>query len=435
MLDDFLIILALVIANGLFAGAEIAVLTIRRSRLAELMDRGSRGARAVQALRDHPERFLATVQVGITVIGVASAAYGGEFIAGRLAGTLRRHGLGSWSEELAFVLVVGFVSYFALVVGELVPKSLALRHADRYSVLVGRPLLFVAAVMRPLVWFLTASSNLVLRLFGDRTTFTETRLSREELQELVAEAAKTGSIDAPSGEIASRAIGFGEVTVGELMVPRHEIVALPRRAAADEVQRVLLEQGHSRMPVYDPGPERIIGYVIAKDILALAWQPGLVILDDITRPVTFVPETARAADVLRTLQRGHTQLAIVLDERGELAGLVTAEDLVEELVGEIFSEQEAEPITRAADGTALVRGTVAIRELNRELGVELPESDEFATVAGLVISLGGWIPKPGTKFRAADGTELEVVEATSRRVTVVRVIPPRPSADSDSGTE
>ena len=320
MLGDLLIVFALILGNGLFAGAEIALLTIRKTRVQELVDKGSSGAQAVKALRDKPERFLATVQIGITVISAASAVYGGEVTSYRLAAWLARAGAGRFAEELAFTAVVAIISYLSLIVGELVPKSLALRQAERYALFMARPILWVSQVMRPLVWFLTGSSNIVLRLFGDRTSFTEARLSREELQELVEEAAETGSLDAPSSEIAARAIGFGDVRVAELMVPRSEIVALPRRAPAAEVQRVLLEQGHSRMPVYDDSLDRVGGYVIAKDILALAWQTDLVILEDILRPVHFVRSPTKAADVRRELQRRRMQIAIVLDEQDAVAG-------------------------------------------------------------------------------------------------------------------
>ncbi|MFH0899585.1 MAG: hemolysin family protein [Pseudomonadota bacterium] len=434
MLSDLLIVLILILVNGLFSGAEIAILTVRKTRLNELVEQGHSGAQAVKTLRDRPERFLATVQIGVTVVGASSAAYGGGFITGRLASILTQIGIGpQYAGEVAFAVVVASISYLSLVLGELVPKSLALRHADKYATSIGKPLLWLSSAIRPLVWLLTTSSNAVLRLFGDKTSFTEARLSREELQELVEEAAKTGSIDPRSSEIASRAIGFGEVTVEELMVPRSEMVALPRRAPADEVKRVLLEEGHSRMPVFDESLDNIVGYVIAKNILALAWEQPLVALDDILRPVFFVPETARAVDVLRELQQRKMQLAIVIDEHGSVAGLVTAEDLVEELVGEILSEHEPDQIRREPDGTALVQGTVPIREVNRELDLELPEGEDWTTIAGLVLTLTGVVPQQGKRITIQDGTILEVVEATSQQVVRVRVRPvsqpPQPGED------
>jgi putative hemolysin len=418
MLGDLLIVFILIAINALFAGAEIAVLTTRKTRVAELVEAGSGGARAVAKLRDRPERFLATVQVGITVVSATSAAYGGEYIAARLSTELS--GLGRWAEEISLALVVALVSYLSLVIGELVPKSLALRHAERYAVFIGRPLLWLSQLMRPLIWLLTASSNAVLRVFRDRTSFTESRLSREELRELVEEAGKTGEVDRPSSEIAARALEFGQVTVAELMVPRTAIAALPRQAPAPEIKRLLLEEGHSRMPVYEGSVDKIIGYVIAKDVLSLLWNQPLVILDDILRPPRFVPKGARAGDVLRELQRSRAQLAIVLDEHGTVAGLITIEDLVEDLVGEILSEDEPEHVRVEADGTIVAEGDVSIRELDRRFDLHLPEGP-WTTIAGLVIGQAGWMPQAGARFTLPDGTILTVTRVTEQRIEQVKI--------------
>lgn len=378
------------------------------------------------SLRGHPERFLATVQIGITVVGAAAAAFGGATLSERLADLLRRAGLGGSADEVAFALVVAGISYLSLVLGELVPKSLALRHSERYALAIARPLKGLAWLARPLIWLLTASSNVVLRIFGDRTTFTEARLSPDELQQLVEEAAKTGSLDPRAGEIASRAFDFGELTVDMVMVPRSEIVALRRHAKADEVRRILLEEGHSRMPVYEGNLDNIVGYVIAKDVLALSFEKDLLVLEDILRPAYFVPETMLAVDCLKELQKRRIQMAIVVDEQGSVAGLVTIEDLVEEIVGEIFSEYEeiVELVRREAAGTYLVQGQAQIRDVNRQTGLELPEGDEFSTVAGLCIHLAGWIPQAGARLKTPDGTTLEVVDASPRRVRLVRIHPP-----------
>jgi putative hemolysin len=274
----------------------------------------------------------------------------------------------------------------------------------------------------------------VLKIFGDRTTFTESRLSPEELQQLVEEAARSGSLDPRAGEIASRAFDFGNLDVSEVMLPRREIVALRKQATPDEVQRLLLEEGHSRMPVYDGTLDNVVGYVIAKDVLALAWERHLIVLADIMRPAYIVPETSRAVDVLHDMQKRRTQMAIVVDEQGSVAGLVTIEDLVEELVGEIFSEHEAvvENIKREPQGTALVQASAPIREVNRALDLELQEGANYSTIAGLCIEIAGWLPQTGAKLKARDGTLLEVVDASTRRVRLVRIHPPPKPPDGES---
>ncbi|MBK7534858.1 MAG: HlyC/CorC family transporter [Myxococcales bacterium] len=434
MASELLIIVALMLANGLFAGAEIAVLSIRKTRLQEFVRRRDRRALAVKSLRDHPERFLATVQIGITVVGTAAAAFGGAKMSKSLTPTCEAMGFGDYSDEVAFGAVIALLSVLGLVLGELVPKSLALRFSDQYAFFVARPMLSLARVMRPLVWFLTAASNLVLRFFGDRTTFTEARLSKDELQQLVEEAAKTGSVDPRASEIASRALGFGEVTVAEVMVPRTRVVALRRGAPADEVQRVILEQGHSRMPIYDGNMDNIVGYVVARDVLALAWEKGLILLEDILRPPYKVQEGTHAVDLLRDMQRHRTQMAVVVDDSGGLAGLVTIEDLIEELVGDIFSEDDVPEsfVTREPGGTALAQGWAAVRKVNRELHLDLPVGRDQTTIAGLCMSLAHAIPQAGERLSTEDGTVLEIIEASARRVRKVRI---HPVARREDGSE
>ena len=424
MTSELLIVLALVLANGLFAGAEIAVLSVRKTRVQEGVNQGKRGARAVQALRDQPERFLATVQVGITIVGSAAAVFGGSNIAAKLTPVLHDAGLGEHARDVALVIVVIAISFLSIVLGELVPKSIALRYSGAYAFFISRPLLALAKLARPIVWFLTACSNLVLRLFRDRTSFTESRMSRDELQQLVEEAATAGSVDPRSSEIASRALEFGDVSVSEVMVRRDRIAGISKHATADEVRQVILEEGHSRMPVYDRDLDRVIGYVTARDVLALVWEQGLVVLDDIVRPLFAVPLTARINVVLREMQARRIQIAIVVDEHGGTAGMVTIEDLIEELVGDIVGEHDApadEIVRRESDDTSLVAGWVPVRKVNRVLDTALPIGRHSMTMAGLCMTLALAIPSVGTKLRAPDGTVLEIVDSSPRRVRMVRV--------------
>ncbi|MGH7820032.1 MAG: hemolysin family protein [Candidatus Binatia bacterium] len=427
----------LIVVNGLFAGAEIALLTLRQSRLQQLLETKPRRARAVHLLRSEPERLLATVQVGITLVGATAAAFGGASLARDLADVLAQVPfLEPLAADLALALVIIGISYLSLVIGELVPKSLALRYADRYALLAGRPLLLVSSVMKPLVWILTSSSNVLLRPFGDRVTFTESRLSPEELRQLVEEAAKTGSLDTESGKIASRALEFGELTAADVMIPRSRIDAIPRNAPPEQVKALLLETGHSRMPVYEGSLDNIVGYITAKDVLALAWEGQLIVLEDLIRQAYFVPETGSAPKLLKELQARRAALALVVDEHGGISGLVTLEDLIEELVGEIFSEHDApeELIRRDPDGSALVRAHAPIRDVNRELSLELPEGDTFSTIGGLCLQLAGRIPQRGTRLETADGHQLEIVESSPRAVRLVRVTPRPPKVVEASST-
>jgi putative hemolysin len=431
--SELLIVVGLLMANGLFAGAEIAVLSVRKTRLREFIRRKDKRALAVKTLRDHPERFLATVQICMTTVGTAAAAFGGARMEHDLEPAMARIGLGAGA-SLAVVII--FVTFLELVIGELVPKSLALRYSDSYSFFVARPLKWLSGILRPIVWLLTVVSNIFLRFFGDRTTFAEARLSRDELQQLVEEAAKTGSVDPRASEIASRALGFGEVTVAEVMVPRNRVVALRHGAPPEEVQRVILEEGHSRMPVYENNIDSIVGYVVARDVLALAWEKGLVVLADILRPAHKVPESTRALDLLREMQRRRTQMAIVVDDNGGLSGLVTTEDLIEELVGDIMSEDDVpeQYFTREPAGTILVQGWAAVRKVNRDLHLDLPVGKDRTTIAGLCMSLAQAIPQAGEKLTTDNGTVLEVIEASARRVRRVRIHPVAQSDDAAAET-
>jgi putative hemolysin len=389
----------------------------------------------VLALRHEPERFLATVQVGITVVGATAAAFGGATVAVRIEPWIARvPGVGHYAEGIALGLVVALVSFLSIVLGELVPKSLALRSAEPFALAVARPLQGLAWLARPVIWLLTRSSNLLLAPFGDRTTFTEARMSVDELTQLVESATRTGALHQDAAEIASRALEFGDLTAADVMVPRNRIHALRRNATEDELRRFLLEEGHARIPVYEGTLDNVVGYVVAKDLVGLLFERQLIVLDDLVRPAYFTPETARAVAVLREMQRRRVHLAIVVDEHGGVSGLVTLEDLVEELVGEIVGEAREEEalVRREPSGSALVRGDAPIREVNRELDLDLEEHETFSTVAGLAIHLAGGIPQKGARLTAQDGTLIEVVDANPRVVRSLRLTP-RPAAQGTLG--
>ncbi len=416
----------LLIGNGIFSGSEIALVSVRKTRLDQLVAEKRGGAAAAKWLRGNPEQFLATVQIGVTLMGTLAGAYGGASLAKYFVPLARDiPWLQESADELALVAVVIIISYLELVVGELVPKSLALRAADRVSLLVSRPMLVLSWIARPAVWLLTASSNAVLRLFGDRTNFTESRLSPGEIQQLVDEAAEAGSVDPAAGEIASRAIDFAELTAAQVMVPRQRVVGIPRRATPEQIRQIVLEHGRTRMPVFEDLIDNVVGYVTIRDLMAFFVDQQLLVLDDALRPAFMVPETMRAVDLLGEMRGRRVQLAIVVDELGAMSGIVTLEDLVEELVGEITSEHEdleSPAFQREAGGSAIVRGDTPIRDVNREFELELREGETWSTIAGLVLELAGRIPLTGSSYET-DGVTLEVVAATPRQVKRVRIIP------------
>lgn len=422
---ELAVLVALVLLNGVLAGAEIALVTVRASRIEELASRGRGAARAVQRLRADPERFLATVQVGITVVGVTAGAFGGATLGGDLARVLERvPWLERQAEPLAFALAVALITYLSIVVGELVPKSMALRHAEAYALRVARPLELLARVGRPAVWLLSVSSNAILRLFGDRTDFLEARLSAEELRKLVDRASRQGEVHPQAGEIASRALELSGLTAADVMVHRRYLVAVPFDATPEEVRQVFLSSGHKRIPVYRGMFEDVVGYLSLRDVFQSLQEGGDHGVAELLRPAQLVPETLGASDLLRQMLRTRQHLALVVDEHGGVAGLVTLEDLLEELVGEIDSEHSSvyERIRREPDGAATVLGETPLRDLNRALGVRMAPPREGSTLNALLVELaGGRIPERGERFAASDGTQLEVLEASARRVRQARV--------------
>jgi putative hemolysin len=299
------------------------------------------------------------------------------------------------------------------MVGELVPKSLALRAPERFAMLVAAPLSLLSTLSRPLVWLLTSSSNLVLRPLGDRTTFSESRLSPDELQQLVEESGTAGALHPCSADIASRAIDLGRLKASALMVPRPRVVALDRRASADEVRAVLQRTPHARYPVYEGTIDVVRGYVLAREV-AEALLEGRCSLDALVRPMAFVPASKPALDLLRQLQASKQQLAILVDEHGGTEGLVTVEDIAEELLGEILEETEVLRVTawRAADGALVALGEAPLHEVERLVGVPLPPAGDLTTVAGLLTHQLHRLPVAGDRVALSPRVEAEVV-ATS----------------------
>jgi putative hemolysin len=432
MLEELLFILALILFNGIFAGAEIAVVTMRQSRVNELAESGSRAGLALRELRGNPEAFLSTVQIGITVVGASAAALGGASFTEKLVPLIERVPLlAPRAEVLALTLVVALISFLSIVLGELVPKSLALRASEGYARIAATPLLWLSWIVRPAVWFLVKSSNLVLRAFGDTTSFTESRHSLEELRGLVDEASQHGSLPEEAGDIASRALEFAELRASDVMIHRRFVVGISEDADAAAVRKVMLENGHRRTPVFRGSLDHVVGYVSWRDMLQRVWDGVAIDLQQMIRPCTFVPESAPAPELLETMRSQRLSLVVVVDEHGGMSGILTVEDLLEELVGEIVSEHDPAPtnlVQHQADGSALIPGTVAIRDVNRELEIEIDETEEWTTIGGLCIELaGGRIPRTGESFTAGDGSRIEIVEATIRRVRMVRIHPAKPA--------
>lgn len=426
VVGELLVILLLVVLNGLFVAAEIALVTIRRSRVDQLIDEGDRRAIRVRRLIEDPGRFLAVIQLGITFVGFLASAFAAISLARALASAFDRLGLGAdLATGLALVLVTLFLSLFTIVFGELVPKSLALAHPDRVALVVAGPVDLLGRLFGPVVGVLAGITRSVVRPFGIEVT-KEARISAEELKLIVERGGEQGILEAEEEQMIHAVIELGDRRLHEVMVPRPDIVALPAEATIDEAVEVIVREGHSRIPVYEESIDEVIGILYAKDLLPIlkdgAERPPL---RSILRTPVFVPESMPIDDLLHELQRRKVHLAIVLDEYGGTAGLVTIEDLLEEIVGEIQDEYDVEEplVVRLSPDEARMDGRVSIEELEETFDVELDleDRDEYDTLGGLIFHRLGELPEPGD--RIVVGPLTMTVESTDgRRVGKVLVV-------------
>jgi putative hemolysin len=426
MNEPLLIVLAIVVmllGNGLFSGSEIAIISARRSRIDRLAEQGSRAAGRVRELQDNIDRFLATVQIGVTVFGTLAGVLGGLLVSRYLEPQLA---LGPIARFLPPALVasgavgIGIV-YVELVLGELVPKALALRYSERIALIVSGPFLMMFRASRYLVEFLAASTRLSLRLVGVRDAGARTFVSEEEIKHLVKEGRQQGVLDQTEMEFIHSVFEFNDMPVRKVMVPRPKVFALDADTEPSQVGALIVESGFSRIPAYEGSLDNVIGVVYVKDALRLLEKRQPVVIRKILHPVHLVPETKKVAELLKELQKRRSHLAIVVDEHGSLSGLVTLEDLIEQIVGEIQDEYDWEerPVERLRDGSIVVEGTVPASQLREAHGIPLPEG-EFETVAGFLLERLGRVPRGGELVQDA-GYRFTVVDVEKNRISKVKI--------------
>jgi putative hemolysin len=417
-------IFLLLLGNGFFSGSEIAIISARRSQIETLIAQGSRAARCVKDLQDNMDRFLATVQIGVTLCGTLAGVLGGYLASRHLDPLFERSMLAAYfppAVEAAFVVGVGIV-YVELILGELVPKALALRFSETVALLVAPPLRFLARISRLAVVFLTASTRVVLRLCGVKEIGPRTVVSEEEIKHMIRQGGQQGVLGQTEMELIHSVFEFADMPVKKVMVPRPKIFALDAATPPSEVGRLIVESGFSRIPVYEGSVDNIVGLVYVKDALRLLEKRQPVVLRKILHPVHFVPETKKVGLLLKELQKRRSHMALVIDEHGSVTGLVTLEDIIEEIVGEIQDEYDWEerPVERLRDGSLVVEGTLPAAELRESFHIPLPESGEFETVAGFMLDRLGSVPKGG-EVVTVDDYRLTVVDVEKNRISKVKV--------------
>jgi putative hemolysin len=435
-LPELGLIVILVLLNGIFSATEIALVTLRRSRIQQLIDEGNRGAVRVMHLKTNPGRFLAVIQIGINFLGFLASAFAAVSLVDGAADVLAQFGpLANAAQGIALVVVTILLTLFTIVFGELVPKQIGLAHAERVTLSTARLMEFLGALLGPLVGFLTVVTRYVSRLFRADVPADE-RISSEELRLIIEQGGEQGILEAEEEQMIHAVIELGDQRVHEVMVPRTSMVSLAADATIGDAIDSIVSEGHSRIPVFEGSIDEIVGIVYAKDLLPFlkANAPDPPPLRSLLRTPVFVPESMSVDDLLHELQRRKVHIAIVLDEYGGTAGLVTIEDLLEEIVGEIQDEyDEEEPmIVRLSDDEARVDGRAAVDDLAElfETPVPLEDEDEYDTVGGLIYHRIGGVPKPGDQV-SLDGLTLTVESTDGRRVSKVLVVRSR----EESGPE
>ncbi len=435
-ITELLVIAVLTVIEGFFVAAEIALVSIRRSRVEQLAEEGDPGARRVRRLLKEPGRFLAVCQLGLTFIGFFASAYAAVSLSDQLTTLLAGAGMDPGTAKgIALVVVTILLALFTIVFAELVPKTLALANAERFAIALSLPIEFLARALGPVVRFLTWVTNGIVRLFGAKVTM-EAQITAEELRLIVERGGEQGVLEAEEEQMINAVIELGDRRVHEVMVPRIAMVTLAASATLDEAIDTVIEQGHSRVPVYEGTVDEVVGILYAKDLLpflkgSVDERPSL---RSILRTPVFVPESMTVDDLLHELQRRKVHLAVVLDEYGGTAGLVTIEDLIEEIVGEIQDEyDEEEPlIVRISDDEARIDGRAAIDDLEElfDTSLGLDDEDQYDTVGGLIYHRIGGVPKPGDRI-AVDGLSLTVETTDGRRVGKVLVTREQVETDPD----
>ncbi|KIZ47333.1 MULTISPECIES: hemolysin family protein [Rhodopseudomonas] len=414
---EFAIVIVLIVVNGLLSMSELAIVSSRPGRLTVLVQRNVPGAGQALALASEPGKFLSTVQIGITLVGVLSGAFSGATLGLRLTDWLGEHGVPSATADiLGFGLVVTLITYATLIVGELVPKQVALRDPEAVAVKVAPAMAWLAKLSLPLVFVLDISGRAILKLLGQGGA-TEDRVSEDEIHTLVREAETAGVLEPGEKEMIAGVMRLGDRPVGAVMTPRPEVDLIDLTDSWDEVCEILRDSPHSRLPATDGDRDDPIGIIQAKDVLGAYLRGEKPDLRSLVRDAPVIPSSADARDVLATLRKASVHMGLVYDEYGAFEGVVTTADILESIVGAFSTEQgPAEPaFVRRDDGSYLVSGWMPVDEFGDLLPVPVPVHRDYHTVAGLVLQHFGALPGVGDRFDY-QGWRFEILDLDGRRI-------------------
>ena len=422
---DVAIIVALVLVNGVFAMSELAIVSARRPRLQAMLNSGKKGAAAVLKLQEDPGRFLSSVQIGITGIGVLAGAYSGEALGSPLAAYVALLGFSAeTAQTIGFTLAIVATTYVSLIIGELVPKQIALRNPEPVAVLAAPPMILLARFTAPLVWLLDASSGAIFRLIGLKRE-SEEHVTAEELHLIVAEASKSGVIEESERAIISGVVRLADQPVRNVMTPRTDVDWINIDAEPETIRAALLATPHTRLPIAEGNVEAIIGIVQARDVMTALLRGDAVDLRALSRPVSIVPDQVDAMDALEMLRKADVPMVMVHDEYGHFEGIVTPADLLSAIAGEFASDIDLydEPmVVEREDGSLLVSGQMPIDNLADRLDMTLPEDRDYATVAGFSLWAFKHLPQVGEYFEE-QGWRFEIDDLDGRKIDKLLLTP------------
>ncbi len=434
--SDVAVLVGLIIINGLFSMSELAIVSARPARLKVAAEKGKSGAKMALHLASDPGKFLSTVQIGITLVSIFAGAYSGASLGGPTAERFSAWGMpAQYSDDAGFAAVIALTTYLSLVIGELVPKQVALRHAETIAILAALPMSIVAKVAAPLVWLLDVSSSLLLTLLRVKRSG-ENEVTAEELHMIIAEATSSGVIEEDERAIMTGIMRLADRPVRELMTPRNEIDTIDRRASEDDVRAMLKSSPHSLWPVVDGAPDAVCGVVKVLDLQRALLAGKKIQVARLMRKAEILPDQLDAMDALKLLQQSDVSMAMVHDEYGHLEGIVTPADLLSAIVGNFASHQDEgdEPmIVMREDGSLLLSGALPVDALRARLGIDISEDRDYATAAGFVLSVLKRLPREGEHFNE-QGWRIEIVDMDGRRIDKLLASQIAPPAAQDASS-
>ncbi|MBE0426795.1 MAG: HlyC/CorC family transporter [Nitrospirae bacterium] len=421
---DIVLIFVFILLNGFFAAAEIAVVTARRTRIKQLIDEGRKNAAILKRLREEPDKFLATIQIGVTLAVALASVISGALAHKVLKPVLKNvpiPAIAISSDAIAIGVAAIIITYFSIVLGELIPKTIALSKPETVGLFVAPLIDKFSKLANIFVKILTISTNILLKPFGKRAFSERGYISEEEIKMIIEEGRERGIFEAEEKELIHSVFEFTDIFVKEVMVPAPQMVTMGINMTVDEVKTIISEEQYSRYPVVGKDLNDIRGILYAKDFFNSLLITGSVNIRRIIKSPLFIPETLKIGTLLREMQKKRIHMAIVIDEYGSVSGLVTLEDLIEEIVGEIRDEYDTEsPVIQLGDGTMIIDASISIRDINEDYYIAIPESPEYETLGGFIVTHLQRIPQSGDEINI-DNKKLTIIGMVGRRISKVKI--------------